>query len=216
MARPLTDIDAGRDHLLNLVEQLIRERGAVSVTLSELASVAEMSAGNIYRFFDSKEALYEAIAERWFEPKIAIMEEVVASNVPVRQKLFDFFARRFSLMFSNFAADAVLFTSYCELGEEHFEIVRGYIDLGDHYLAMIVADAIEEGYFPGLSIDQSVSLINLMVQPFCDPKMMAMLGHSVTEEKLARIITAIFDGLGSDSKGLIEERDVKRTPELVS
>ncbi len=216
MARPLTDIDAGRDHLLNIVEQMIRERGAVSVTLTELASVAEMSAGNIYRFFENKEALYEAIAERWFEPKIKIMEDVVASALPVRQKLYEFFARRFTLMFNNFSAEPALFNSHCELGEQHFEIVRGYIDLGDHYLAMIVADAVEEGYFKGLSIDQSVSLINLMVQPFCDPKMMSMLSHSVTEEKLARIVTAIFDGLGSDSKGLLAPANlISIVPDLV-
>jgi TetR/AcrR family transcriptional regulator, repressor of the ameABC operon len=212
MPRPLTDIDAGRDHLLNLVEQIIRERGAVSVTLAELANVAEMSTGNIYRFFENKGALYEAIAGRWFEPKIKIMEEVVASRVPVRQMLFDFFARRFALMLDNFATDPVLFNSYCELGEEHFETVQGYIDLGDHYLAMIVADAIEEGYFPGLSIDQSVSLINLMVQPFCDPKMMAVRAHSVTQEKLARIIAAIFDGLRNDG---IELNASAILPELV-
>ncbi len=199
MPRPTTDIDAGRHQLLDVVEGIIKQRGAASVTLAELAKAADMSSGNIYRFFENKEALYEAVAERWFAPKIRIMEEVVASALPARHKLYEFFARRFALMQQNWHADPVLFQSYCELGEEHFETVRGYIDLGDHYLAMIVADAIQEGYFPGLSIDQCVSLINLMVQPFCDPKMMVMLSHSVTSEKLALIIASILDGLRGET-----------------
>ncbi len=195
MARPLTDIDAGREHLLDLVEGLIKQRGATSVTLAELASAADMSPANIYRFFENKEALFEAAAGRWFAPKIRIMEAVVECNLPIRQKLYEFFARRFVLMRDNCIDDPTLFKNYMELGEEHFETVRGYVDLGDHYLAMIVAEAMEQGYFDGLSIDQAVSLINLMVQPFCNPDLMAMLLHSVNEEKLAAIIDAILVGL---------------------
>lgn len=196
MARPMTNLDAGREQLLELVESLIKQRGATSVTLAELAAVAGMSPSNIYRFFENKEALFEAAAERWFAPKIRVMEEVADSNLPIRQKLYDFFARRFVMMRDNHAEDPALFDSYMELGDEHFEIIRGYIDLGDHYLAMIVAEAMEEGYFKTLSIDRAVSLINLMVQPFCNPSLMAMLAHSVSEEKLALVIDSILEGLG--------------------
>jgi AcrR family transcriptional regulator len=199
MARPQTDIDAGRAHLLDMVEELIRKRGAASVTLAELANAAGMSSGNIYRFFESKEALYEAVAERWFAPKIRIMEEVVESDLPIRDKLYAFFARRFALMQENWNADPALFQSYCELGHEHFEMVRGYIDLGDHYLAILVAEAMEAGHFKGLSIDASVSLINLMVHPFCDPEVMSMLIHSVTEAKLRIVIDAILGGLSGEA-----------------
>ena len=195
MARPLTDIDAGRAQLLDQVECLIRQRGAATVTLAELAAASGMSAGNIYRFFDSKEALFEAVAERWFAPKIAIMEQVVSSDLSPRDKLYAFFARRFVLMRDSFDAEPVLFESYVELGQEHFDTVRGYVDLADHYLAMVVAEAIDTGAFPGLTIDEAVSLINLMIQPFCNPELMMRLRHSVTEEKLARVVDAILVGL---------------------
>lgn len=195
MARPLTDIDAGREALLDHVEALIQQRGGVSVTLAELATVSNMSPSNLYRFFESKEALYEAVAERWFAPKIRVMEEVVASDLPVRHKLYQFFARRFALMRDNFLADPVLFQSYLDLGQEHLDTVRGYIDLADHYQAMIISEAMGEGHFPGLTIDEAVSLVNLMIQPFCNPDLMAQLAHSANEAKLALIIDAILSGL---------------------
>jgi TetR/AcrR family transcriptional regulator, repressor of the ameABC operon len=195
MARPTTDLEAGRAVLLDHVEALIRERGAVMVTLAELAAAANMSPSNLYRFFESKEALHEAVAERWFAPKIRIMEEVVASNLPVRDKLYHFFARRFVLLREMQAADPVLFQSYLDLGNEHLEIVRGYIDLADHYQAMLISEAMGEGHFPGLTIDEAVSLINLMVQPFCNPDLLLQLIHSVNEPKLALIIDAILGGL---------------------
>jgi AcrR family transcriptional regulator len=195
MARPLTDIEAGRTQLLELVEGLIKQRGAVSVTLAELAAAAGMSPANIYRYFEDKEALFEAVAERWFAPKIRIMEEVVESNLPIRQKLHDFFARRFVHMRDEYGRDPNLFTSYMELGHEHFDTVRGYIDLADHYLAMVVSEAMDQGNLPGLSIDEAVSLINLMVQSFCNPELLPMMVHRATEEKLGLIVDAILGGL---------------------
>ena len=203
MARPLTDIDAGRAQLLDRVEGLIRQRGATTVTIAELAAAAGMSAGNLYRFFDSKEALYEAIAERWFAPKIAIMEQVVESDLSPRDKLYQFFARRFVLMRDGYDAEPQLFQSYVELGQEHFDTVRGYVDLADHYLAMVLAEAIDAGHFPGLTIDQAVSLVNLMIQPFCNPELMMMLRHSVTEEKLARIVDAMLSGLRAGTDNIV-------------
>ena len=135
MARPQTDIEAGRQELLDICEELVRKRGGVDLSMTELAATAGMSPANLYRFFENKEALLEAAAGRWFAPKIAIMEEVVAADLPSREKMLDFFARRFVLMRDQFHEDPDMFKSYLELGDQHFEVVRGYVDLGDHYLS---------------------------------------------------------------------------------
>jgi TetR/AcrR family transcriptional regulator, repressor of the ameABC operon len=196
MARPQTDIEAGRRLLLETAEGIIRDRGAVDIAISELASVAGMSPSNIYRFFESKEDLFEAIAERWFADKISIMETVIASNMSARDKMHAFFGRRFALMVADYETDPELFQSYCELGSQHFETVRGYVDLADHYLALIVAEAMQDGYFSKLTIDQTVSLINLMIQPFCNPDLIIHIGVRPTDDKLSEIIDTIFTGLG--------------------
>ena len=196
MARPQTDIEASRALLLNHVEELVRKRGSADISMSDLAAAANMSPSNLYRFFESKEALMEAVAENWFADKIAIMEEVTSSDLPVRDKLFAFFARRFVVMNARFKEEPELFKSYCELGEQYIDVIRGYIDLGDHYLAMIVAEALNERYFGELSIDEAVSLINQMVSPYCMPDALIHIGQKLSEEKLAKIIDTIFIGLG--------------------
>ena len=196
MARPQTDIEAGRELLLDQVEELVRKRGSADIAMNELAAAAGMSPSNLYRFFESKEALLEAVAEKWFADKVAIMEEVTASDLPVRDKLFAFFARRFVVMNGRFNEEPELFKSYCELGQQYFEVVRGYVDLGDHYLAGIVAEALDAGYFGDLSIDEAVSLINQMVSPYCMPEPLTHIGHKLSEAKLAKIIDTIFVGLG--------------------
>jgi Tetracyclin repressor-like, C-terminal domain len=91
-----------------------------------------------------------------------------------------------------------LLKSYLEIGNQNFEVVRGYVDLGDHYLALIVAEAMEQGYFEGLSIDESVSLINQMMQCYTNPEAIIYIGTGKLKvEKLARIVDTIFSGLNS-------------------
>lgn len=196
MARPQTDIEATRNQLLEVVDDLVRERGSADISMTDLAAAAGMSPSNLYRFFENKEALMEAVAEKFFEKKIAIMEEVTGSGLPVREKMFQFYARRFAVMVEQYEADPDLLKSYLEIGDQYFEVVRGYVDLGDHYLALIVAEAMEQGYFTGLSIDEAVSLINQMVQCYTNPEAVITIGTGKLKvEKLARIIDTIFVGL---------------------
>jgi AcrR family transcriptional regulator len=198
MARPQTDIDAGREQLLEVVDDLVRQRGSADISMTDLAAAAGMSPSNLYRFFENRDALLEAVAERFFAEKVKIMEEVTAADLPIRDKMFQYFGRRFELMVRQYEAEPDLLKSYLEIGQQHFEVVRGYVDLGDHYLSLIVAEAMEQGYFEGLSIDETVSLINQMVQPYCNPEAIIYIGTGKLKvEKLARIVDTIFAGLNT-------------------
>lgn len=198
MARPHTDIEAGREQLLEAVDDLVRKRGSADISMTDLAAAAGMSTSNLYRFFENREALLEAVAERFFAEKVKIMEEVTAAELPIRDKMFQYFGRRFELMVQQYEAEPDLLKSYLEIGQQHFEVVRGYVDLGDHYLALIVAEAMEQGYFEGLSIDETVSLINQMLQCYTNPEAIIYIGTGkLKAEKLARIVDTIFAGLNS-------------------
>ncbi|MCZ8172250.1 MAG: TetR/AcrR family transcriptional regulator [Novosphingobium sp.] len=201
MARPLTDIEAGREHLVDIVMAMIEERGNAGFTVTDLASRAGMSPASVYRYFESKDAVIEAVAERWFRPKVAIMEEVVSSDLPPRRKMFEFYARRFAAVRAMWERDPVAFATYCELGDEHFELVRSYIDLGDHYLGEIIGEAMADGAFAGLEIDEAISLINQITSCYTNIGVMQFLMPKLSEDKLARIIDALFDGLSAVDRG---------------
>ncbi len=211
MPRPETDIQAGREKLLAAAENIIRERGAIDFTISDLATTVNMSQSNVYRFFDSKETLAEAMAGNWFADLIEIMEDVVNSDLAIDEKLFQFFEKRLALKRTRYDEDPDLFKSYMELGEQHFDVIRGYIDLGDHYMAIILAEAMEQGHFEGLALDEVVSLVNLMIQPFVNPMLMMDMMHLADTDRLHHIVRTILDGLhkgksrgqkGQESDGL--------------
>lgn len=201
MARPQADIEAGREMLIGHVVDLIEERGSAAITMTEIAARAGMSAANLYRFYESKDALIEAVAEHWFRPKVAIMEEVIASDLPPRRKMFEFYARRFTRMKAEWQRDPVAFANYVELGKENFELVRSYVDLGDHYLALIIGEAMADGHFAGLDIDEAISLVNQMTGSYVNIVAMELIMPKLTEDKLARIVDAVFDGLSGADRG---------------
>lgn len=199
MARPETDVEAKRKQIMEAADQMIRDKGAISFTMTDLATATGMSQSNVYRFFENKDALAEAMAGEWFADLEVIMRELVDADMPVEEKLYLFFAKRLVLKRTRYEDDPELFASYMELGDEHFEVIKGYVDLADHYMASILAEAMEAGYFKGLELDAVVSLVNTMMQPFCNPQLMMMMMHLATEERLRQVIGTILTGLNADA-----------------
>ncbi len=200
MPRPETDIAATRARIIAAADKMIEERGAISFTMSDLATAVGMSPSNLYRFFENKDALAEAMAGEWFAELLAIMEELVSADMPVEEKLYQFFARRVVIKRARYEEDPELFESYMELGNEHFEVIKGYVDLADHYMASILAEAMDKGYFKGLDLDTVVSLVNTMMQPFCNPQLMMQMMHLATEDRLRIVINTILTGLQANSE----------------
>ena len=195
------DRDPTRERAVDAALAILEERGPNALSLGETASRMGISVAALQRTVPTYEDLLEAIAERWFRRKVRIMEEVVASDLPPRRKMYEFFARRFAILRDSYRADPVLFQMHCDLGNQHFEQVRSYVDLGDHYLCEIIAEAMDEGHFPGLSIDEALSLINQMVAAYVNIALMMLIMDKLCEKKLATIVDTIFDGLSGQARG---------------
>lgn len=196
-----SDSDATRARIVDVAQTIVEERGGGALTFSELAARAGISQANLSRYFETREALLEALADHWFQPMVAIMEEVLGSELPPRRKMYEFFARRFVLLRRKWEADPVKLQSYIEIGTDYFEQVRSYIDLADHYLGEIIGEAMSDGAFAGLEIDETISLVNQMVAPYCALNTTIMFMERLSEDKLARIIDAVFDGLSATDRG---------------
>lgn len=195
-----SDRDALRRSLTAETLKLMAERGAM-IGKSDLAAHTRTSRARIDDVFPEENDLFDAVVEQWYAGDLTIMEEVIASNLPVQRKFFEFFARRHRIEVERLRQDPALFALCVEIGSERFEQVRGYIDLADHYLSELIAQAQAEGYFPGLSIDRALTLINQMVVCYTSPQMLLMLDNRLTEDKLAAIIDTLFAGLAGGDRG---------------
>ncbi|HEY6964759.1 MAG TPA: hypothetical protein VI407_06035 [Erythrobacter sp.] len=204
---PLTDTarEAERERIARHVLDLVKERGA-EVPWTVAMAESGLTRARFEALFSDYDDLFDAVAQTWLAPHMAVMEEVLASNLPPQRKMFEFFRRRFVISQGRFREDPHFFNILCEMGAANFERVRSYVDLADHYLCELIAEAQAEGFFAGLEIDEALSMINQMVTVYTMPDALIYLGDKLTEAKLARIVDTMFIGLsgeaGADASGV--------------
>ena len=202
------EIDELRSRFAREAMTLMERRGE-EVSRSRLAAELGLARARIDAVFPDEGDLLDAVTAEWFAPKLAVMDEVMASDLPPRRKMYEFFARRFRMLQQNFRDDPATFNLYVEMGERYFDYARSYIDLADHYLCELIAEAQAEGFLQGLEVDMALSLINQMVRCYLQPNLIAMIDDRLTEEKLALIIGAIFDGLDAKDGGARGTQDIQ-------
>ena len=90
MARTLdpTAYAVRRDAFLDAAEHLIRTKGYEQTSVQDILDTAGASRGAFYHYFDSKEALLEAVVERMTDAAIAVIEPIaVDPDLPAAAKL---------------------------------------------------------------------------------------------------------------------------------
>ena len=187
----------------------LMERKGEEVSRTRLAAELGIARARIDAVFPEESDLLEAVTAEWFAPKLAVMDEVMASDLPPPRKMYEFFARRFILLRQNFRDDPATFNLYVEMGERYFDYARSYIDLADQYLCELIAEAQADGYLEGLEVDMAMSMINQMVSCYLQPYMIAMIEDKLSEEKLALIVGAIFSGLDAKDGGARGTEDIR-------
>lgn len=189
-----------RLRLIRLTIDLTKQNGR-TITLADLAAETRITRSRLQEIFEDDDALFDGVVEEWFAPKLVIMDEVMASDLPPRRKLYEFVARRYLQQRDLYRADPIGYRVFLELGEQHLERARSYIDLADHYMCELIAEAQADEHFPGLEINEVLSLMNQMLNCYIQPVNLTYMDARLSEEKLGRIVDAMFDGLSGEDRG---------------
>jgi len=82
-----------RDAFLDVAERLIRTRGYEQTSIQDILDELDASKGAFYHYFDSKEALLEAVVERMTDAAMAVIAPIAADRgLPAAEKLQAVFA----------------------------------------------------------------------------------------------------------------------------
>lgn len=189
-----------RKRIASMVIDLVKDRG-VEISYSTAQIESGLTRSRFEWVFEDYDDLFDAVAADWLAPHMVVMEEVLATDLAPIRKMYEFFRRRFVISRDRWREDPENFTMICEMGAANFERVRSYVDLADHYLCELIAQAQADGYFAGLEIDETLSLINQMIANYTLPDSLIYLGDKLNEEKLARIVDTIFIGLSREAGG---------------
>ena len=181
--------------MLEATERLIRMHGHRKVTVSDVAAACGMSQSNAYRFFPSRQALLEAVGERWFAGIEEELRVVVASNDPPADQLVRFVARQYELKRARYVEDPDLFQAYLELGLADMDVVKRHLERLRALLAEIMRRCSARGLIGGRDPARAAELVEAMTTRFRDPGQIVRYVEEDSVRRAAEVAGIVLAGL---------------------
>jgi AcrR family transcriptional regulator len=159
-----------REQIVVAAEEHFRRYGFEKTTVSDLAKAIGFSKAYIYKFFDSKQAIGEAICSQTLGALVATVEEAVAGAPTPTEK----FRRMIKALTSNavslFFNDRKLYDLAASSAGEGWPSARAYVERIKQILMEIIREGRENGEFERKTpLDETVNAIFLVMLPYVNP-----------------------------------------------
>jgi AcrR family transcriptional regulator len=130
-----------RERILEAAEEVLRRFGPQKTTVVDVARVLNVSHGSIYRHFDSKLALRDAVVETWLKRTSAPLRAIAQSGDPPRQRLRRWFDALLAAKRQKVGGDPELFRTAKVLFAEAREVVARHVATLVGQIETILRDA---------------------------------------------------------------------------
>lgn len=159
-----------RQQIVAAADEHFSHYGYDKTTVSDLAKAIGFSKAYIYKFFDSKQAIGEAICAQCLSKIIAAADEAVAGAITPTEKFRQLFkvlvATSVNLVFN----DRKLHDIAAHGAGERWPSVRAYAEHIQQILTEIVREGRELGEFERKTpLDETVHVIYLVMHPYVNP-----------------------------------------------
>jgi len=160
-----------RDQIIEAADKHFSRYGYEKTTVSDLAKAIGFSKAYIYKFFDSKQAIGEAICSKTVNQILVEVEQAVAGASTPTEK----FRRMFN--------DRKLYDIAASGAGEGWPSARAYAKRLQQILIDIVREGRETGEFERKTpLDETAHAIFLVVQPYANP---LLLQHNLDSVEAA-------------------------------
>ena len=184
-----------REQIVEAAGEHFRQYGYEKTTVSDLAKAIGFSKAYIYKFFDSKQAIGEAICSKTLSGIVATVEDAIAgANAPTEK-----FRRMFKILVSTnvslFFTDRKLYDVAAYAASERWPSARAYCERIKQIVTDIVREGRETGEFERKTpLDETVHAINLVMQPYVNP-LLLQYSLDVAEEAPVQLSNLVLRSL---------------------
>lgn len=184
-----------REQILEAAGEHFSHYGYDKTTVSDLAKAIGFSKAYIYKFFDSKQAIGEAICAKTLSALVAAVEEAVAGANTPTEKFRRMFKTLTATGVSLFFNDRKLHDIAAHAAGEGWPSARAYAERIRQILMDVVREGRETGEFERKTpLDETVHAIYLVVHPYANP---LLLQHNLDliEEAPAQLSNLVLRSL---------------------
>lgn len=159
-----------REQIVAAAEQHFSRYGFEKTAVSDLAKAIGFSKAYIYKFFDSKQAIGEAICSKTLSAIIAAVDEAVAGAPTATEKFRRMFKALTTTAVSLFFNDRKLYDIAASSAADGWPSARAYAQRIRQILMDVVREGRESGEFERKTpLDETVHAIYLVMLPFVNP-----------------------------------------------
>ncbi|NWG24201.1 MAG: TetR family transcriptional regulator [Pseudorhodoplanes sp.] len=136
-----------RTRILDAAVDQLRRHGPAKTGVVDVARALGISHAAVYRQFDSKQALFDAVAERWLTAVSHPLKEIAARRGKAARRLEEWLTTLIAIKRRKATEDPELFATYHAVTEAAHNVVSAHVaELQDH-LRRIIADGVASGEF---------------------------------------------------------------------
>jgi AcrR family transcriptional regulator len=184
------------ERILDAAENALRRYGREKTNVVDIARALEMSHGNIYRHFPSKQALLNAVVVRWLDTLTRPLAAIVADRArPAGERLVAWFDTLRALKRRKIKDDPELFRVHHEVVESSREVVAEHIETMLGQIEQILRDGVAAREFPRrLDVKLAAQAFLHATSPFHHPAMV-MHEPALTDAHAHAVISLLLAGL---------------------
>jgi AcrR family transcriptional regulator len=187
---------ATRSRILTQAEAYFRQFGYQKTTVADIAKALRMSPANIYRFFDSKRAINEAVAKRLMGEVEAELAAIAGSDLPPPERLARFAVALRGANAQRYVGDRMLHEMVAAALEESWEVVSAHIRTVEGMFASIIRAGVATGDFVVDDPAVAAACVHASLVKFCHPMLIAQCVAGDPGPDLASMLPFVLRGLG--------------------
>lgn len=162
-----------RDRILEVAERLFRQIGYQKTTVGDIAKELRMSPANVYRFFESKKAIHQAVARGLMGEVELEAERIVARPGPVPERFRELLTTIHRMNTERYVGDNKLHEMVEIAMQEDWDVCVNHMESIAGMVGQMIAQGVASGEFetPDLQLAALCSCTAMM--RFFHPQMIA-------------------------------------------
>lgn len=159
-----------KEKILNATEEVIRRFGPEKANITDVAKSLKVSHAAIYRYYNGKTALWNAVTERWLTRLHVSMNDILREDQPADIKLFHLLEDFAESKRRSAINDREMFLNYLKLAQSSMDVIEKSIEDGIACIQEIIEQGMTEGAFFTESPHQAARAVYLATSVFIYPK----------------------------------------------
>jgi len=165
----LDRISLDKETILNATEEVIRRFGPEKANITDVAKLLKVSHAALYRYYNGKTDLWNAVIERWLSNLHASSNDILKEDKPADIKLFRLLEDFAEAKRRSAVNDPEMFASYLKLAQSSMDVIEKSIEDGINSIKEIIVQGITEGIFFEEFPHQAAKSVYLATSVFIHP-----------------------------------------------